>query len=662
MDKNFSRRKRRNMIKLKKILKTIALCLLVCCFFILSACGVDTASTSSGNGGSSTGTNTSTVEDGDTGDDSVITSDGEDNSSDDDTGEDEGTYVLTFNANGGAGSMEQQIVPRGEATPIKKNTFTKTNYTFDGWSTSKTGVVEYADEESVLDIGAKDEVIELFAKWDKIPQETPTDPFENGTDLKLMSFNIRIGEKTDERMSAVVKNIQDVNPDVFGVQEADGGWISYLNTNLPAYSSVGEGRENDRTGETTTIFYRASDYTLLQSGTKWLTLSPNEPSLLDGGSEYKRILTFVKLQDKSTGAVFVHINAHLDYSSDEIARQQANIVAEYARLFKEYPTYITGDFNQETNSKTYQEMEKNGYLDSSFAAKTANRVGTFNGYNTDASKHSIIDYCFVSKNNVSVSKYDTWNKSAENGGHNGFISDHYAIYVESKIINTVTPSTSATTLNNTIFQCGDKLYGDVAFNTYGIDGVTASYENKTLSLTIATGKTLTLAGIKTASDVGLHVKGGGKLVVNGDITTNAFTTLGSVVVDVAGVVKANSADVGVGTTVNISVNAADAVVINGNMVLSGTLNLYNASNSYSGISMTKQSSTLTFNQTAKLRAQGFSYAIGAWYGGITLHFTTNVTWQTVGGYSLPKETGTDNFIIELSNIVKNRWNDSVTVS
>ncbi len=372
------------------------------------------------------------------------------------------------------------------------------------------------------------------------------------TDVRLMSFNIRVGEQTTARRAAVVQNIREVDPDVFGVQEADPAWISYLTENLPEYTLVGEGREGGTKGEYAAIFYRTEQYELIQGGTKWLSLTPGTPSILEGGSQYKRVLTYAKLQDKETGGVFAHINAHLDYSSDEIARQQINIVTEYANLFHEYPTFITGDFNQTPDSQTYAEISGSEYIDSAEIADDCHLVATFSGYETNVDLHTRLDYCFVSDGNVSIAKYDTWNKTAANGGHKSFISDHYAIYVDAVAINEEEPSADVETLNETIFQVGDRSYGDASYNLSSPLGVAASFANNTLYLTVAKGKTLSLAGIKTATNVGLHIRGEGSVIFNGDVTVKALATSGKVEVTLNGNLSTNDVTLGDGTTINRS--------------------------------------------------------------------------------------------------------------
>lgn len=66
---------------------------------------------------------------------------------------------VTFNANGGSGSMN---VETGTATTsLSSNTFTRTGYTFSGWATSTGGAVVYADHADY----AFTSDLNLFAKW-----------------------------------------------------------------------------------------------------------------------------------------------------------------------------------------------------------------------------------------------------------------------------------------------------------------------------------------------------------------------------------------------------------------------------------------------------------------------------------------------------------------
>ena len=70
--------------------------------------------------------------------------------------------IITFNANTGTGSMENQTIPDNVATNLAKNTFKKENYLFDGWNTKSDGSgTSYEDEEEVTNIGT----VTLYAQW-----------------------------------------------------------------------------------------------------------------------------------------------------------------------------------------------------------------------------------------------------------------------------------------------------------------------------------------------------------------------------------------------------------------------------------------------------------------------------------------------------------------
>ena len=83
------------------------------------------------------------------------------------------TYTITYNANGGAGSMGNTVVNYGTNTTIRNNTFTKTGYTFAGWTTRTDGVDDgynwtgwsgtwkYVDGQ----YGISNNTLKLYAIW-----------------------------------------------------------------------------------------------------------------------------------------------------------------------------------------------------------------------------------------------------------------------------------------------------------------------------------------------------------------------------------------------------------------------------------------------------------------------------------------------------------------
>ena len=71
------------------------------------------------------------------------------------------TYTVTFDRNGGTGTMAEQTFTNGVAQTLRANAFTRTGYTFAGWATSVGGAVVYSNGQSVT-LTAN---TPLYAKW-----------------------------------------------------------------------------------------------------------------------------------------------------------------------------------------------------------------------------------------------------------------------------------------------------------------------------------------------------------------------------------------------------------------------------------------------------------------------------------------------------------------
>ena len=94
-------------------------------------------------------------------------------------------YTITFDANGGEGSMDKQKCQEGESVILSSNTFTNGHSTFIGWNTAADGRgTAYADQASIT----PNANLTLYAQW----EETTTGT-ENGhewVDLGLPSATL----------------------------------------------------------------------------------------------------------------------------------------------------------------------------------------------------------------------------------------------------------------------------------------------------------------------------------------------------------------------------------------------------------------------------------------------------------------------------------------
>ena len=85
-------------------------------------------------------------------------------------------HTVTFNSNGGTGSMSNQIA--NVPTALTANAFTRTGFTFSGWNTAANGSgTSYADG-AIYPFAAD---VTLYAQWSALPNHTVTFNSNGGT-------------------------------------------------------------------------------------------------------------------------------------------------------------------------------------------------------------------------------------------------------------------------------------------------------------------------------------------------------------------------------------------------------------------------------------------------------------------------------------------------
>ncbi len=213
--------------------------------------------------------------------------------------------------------------------------------------------------------------------------------------LKVMSFNVQTenGTQVDFDLRAeMLRDLMDqLQPDSIGMQEVTTGWIYRMDTFAfnASYAGVGEGRTPG--GEASSIYYRKDKFDLVNSGTFWLSETPDEAGTYLEASLYPRICTWAHLRDKVTGYEYIHVNTHLDHLGGSDGRSlrtaQTRVILEYLKTLPDVPMVMTGDFNQaKTNSEenTYA-IFKNILGQSNFTASTGEKMtGNFSDARAEA--------------------------------------------------------------------------------------------------------------------------------------------------------------------------------------------------------------------------------------------------------------------------------------
>ena len=248
-------------------------------------------------------------------------------------------------------------------------------------------------------------------------------------ELKVMSYNIRLGVGKDGtnswqyRAPATIAMLEAQKPDVFGVQEAYGFQIAFIEEYCKNFKSVGVGREDGKKkGEYMSIFWNKKTVSLLKWGTFWLSETPEKPSM-GWDANCIRTATWALMKDKKTGKKFYFVNTHLDHKGAEAQKNGLKLIVDRIASINPqgYPMVLTGDFNIKPNNPALTDLDKIMHSTRKIASKTDSR-NTFNGWSVKETD-MIIDYIYVS----GFSECPEYRTVTEKYVERPFVSDHYPI-------------------------------------------------------------------------------------------------------------------------------------------------------------------------------------------------------------------------------------------
>jgi endonuclease/exonuclease/phosphatase family metal-dependent hydrolase len=216
------------------------------------------------------------------------------------------------------------------------------------------------------------------------------EPAIAGEPLKAMTFNLRLATADDgenvwsKRRDLAIKVIRDASPDVLGVQEAQPIQVDELIDALPDYVNVGVGRRPDGSDEFSAIYFRRDRFHLSDAGTFWLSDTPTIPGSKTWGNELPRIVTWVRLLDRTDKQRIVVINTHWDHQSQPARLNSGKLLA--ARVHElsgdAEPVIVMGDFNALPNNPAMVALMEQGGLRDTFlvAHPDETNISTFNGF------------------------------------------------------------------------------------------------------------------------------------------------------------------------------------------------------------------------------------------------------------------------------------------
>jgi endonuclease/exonuclease/phosphatase family metal-dependent hydrolase len=272
--------------------------------------------------------------------------------------------------------------------------------------------------------------------------------------MRFLSFNIRYDNPADgldawpHRISAVADLIARYRPDAFGLQEAKRHQIADLTRALGStsdlgYAWIGVGRaDGGEGGEYNPVFYRSSALSLEESGTFWLSDTPDQPGSRFEETPLPRICTWGRLQG-SGAKPFYFFNTHFDYRSTSAQEKSAALLlARIPTIAGLYPSVLLGDFNCTPTSVARRLLVSTFFEDAreAAAALPAERnvnaeAGTFTDFRSPAQAgvvlpgEEIVDHAFTS--GFRIERREVSLDVREDSGRS--ISDHRALVIDASI-------------------------------------------------------------------------------------------------------------------------------------------------------------------------------------------------------------------------------------
>lgn len=251
--------------------------------------------------------------------------------------------------------------------------------------------------------------------------------------LRVLCYNLRYitsgdtGERTwTARRDQAAELIKKDAADIVGIQEGLPPMMNDLAERLPGYAVIGVGREDGiDQGEYAAILVKADRFRVQESGTFWLSDTPEVCNSCTWGNTVTRICTWAKLYDRHTQRTFHFFNTHLDHAS-ELARQKGTelILSRIAERKPAGPVLLTGDFNAPESDPLHAAIKGAGLTDvwkSLNESVPPEEAGTFHEF-TGVTNRARIDFVYATPDLKGLEAVIV--RSSKNGN---FPSDHFPV-------------------------------------------------------------------------------------------------------------------------------------------------------------------------------------------------------------------------------------------
>ena len=365
-------------------------------------------------------------------------------------------YEISFDANGGTGTMNHEILTYDLESNLTKNTFAREGYTFKEWNTKADGSgTSYSDEQSVKNLSStKNAIVNLYAQWQ-----------ENNLEI---SFNTNGGIGAMDKFYLKENENKNLPSNTFTREgytfkewntKADGSGKSY-NDEQPINISSNETLYAQWQPIKYKIKFNAND----GEGT------PKEQEI-----EYDKTTMLTKNTFTKTGYKFKEWNTEADGSGTSYNDEQPINISSNETLYAQWQpiTYTlilnstNGSYEMKQQVLTYDKAEKifkNTFTKTGYKFKEWNTKadGTGTSYSDEQSVKNL-----SSTENAIIDLYAQWQESID------YVINNYDVDKTNKYISKIMVNTEVNNfISNIILGYG-----------YGIDVDTKTINNKQLLYT-----------------------------------------------------------------------------------------------------------------------------------------------------------------------------------
>ncbi len=232
--------------------------------------------------------------------------------------------------------------------------------------------------------------------------------------LCVMTYNLRYASKTPpnawpDRRPLVREVIQSVKPDVIGTQEGLHAQLLDVAADLPDYDWVGVGRDDgDKKSEFMAVFYRKARLEALATNHFWLSDTPEVTGSTTWGNSNRRMVTWLKFRERSTGSEFYLFNTHFDHQIQLAREKSAALLRQrIAGLETNLPVLLIGDFNASAGrNKAFDILTGDGFFNDSWSralTRENDGVNSFNGFKSPGRDGARIDW-ILTRGNITVDR------------------------------------------------------------------------------------------------------------------------------------------------------------------------------------------------------------------------------------------------------------------